>query len=115
VDYRNNAGRLGAGFISVCLETRLLGQKRGFYVPERPFKALSNSGACWQIEHTSMWSSPTPQAIKLFSFVLTYLFYFLWNPPTCAHIQVICSHAKHIDKTEVSKSKSQEKVVYSVS
>jgi len=24
--YRNNAGRLGAGFISVCLETRWLGQ-----------------------------------------------------------------------------------------
>ena len=32
--YRNNAGRLGAGFISVCLETRWLGQKRGFYVSE---------------------------------------------------------------------------------
>ena len=31
--YRNNAGRLGAGFISVCIETRWLGQKRGFYVP----------------------------------------------------------------------------------
>jgi len=24
--YRNNSGRLGAGFISVCLETRWLGQ-----------------------------------------------------------------------------------------
>ena len=32
--YTNNAGRLGAGFISVCLETRWLGQKRGPYVPE---------------------------------------------------------------------------------
>jgi len=32
--YRNNAGRLGAGFISVCLETRWLGQKRGPYVPD---------------------------------------------------------------------------------
>jgi len=32
--YRNNAGRLGAGFISVCLETRWLGQNRGFYEPE---------------------------------------------------------------------------------
>jgi len=35
---RNNAGRLGAGFISVCLETRLntrwLGHLGGFYVPE---------------------------------------------------------------------------------
>jgi len=31
--YRNNAGRLGAGFISVCLETPWLGQKRGLYVP----------------------------------------------------------------------------------
>jgi len=35
--YRNNAGRLGSVFISVCLETRWLGQKSGFYVPERPF------------------------------------------------------------------------------
>jgi len=34
--YRNNAGRLGSGFISVCLETHWLGQKSGFYVPERP-------------------------------------------------------------------------------
>jgi len=34
--YRSNAGRLGAGFISVCLETRWLGPKRGFYVPGRP-------------------------------------------------------------------------------
>jgi len=32
--YINNAGRLGAGFISVCFETRWLGQKRGFDVPE---------------------------------------------------------------------------------
>ena len=31
----NNAGRLGSGFISVCLETHWLGQKSGFYVPER--------------------------------------------------------------------------------
>jgi len=34
--YRNNTVRLGSGFISVCLETRWLGQKSGFYVPERP-------------------------------------------------------------------------------
>jgi len=32
--YRNNAGRLGAGFISVCLETRWLVEKHGFYMPE---------------------------------------------------------------------------------
>jgi len=32
--YRNNAGRLVSGFISVCLETRWLGQNRGFYEPE---------------------------------------------------------------------------------
>jgi hypothetical protein len=31
---RKNAGRLCAGFIIVCLKTRWLGQKRGFYVPE---------------------------------------------------------------------------------
>jgi len=33
---RNNAGRLGAGFISVCLETRWLGHFGVFYVPEPP-------------------------------------------------------------------------------
>ena len=32
--YRNNAGRMCAGFISLFWETRWLGQKRGFYVPE---------------------------------------------------------------------------------
>jgi len=32
----NNAGRLGSGFIIVCLETRWLGHLGGFYVPERP-------------------------------------------------------------------------------
>jgi len=31
---RNNAGRLGAGFISVYLETRWLSHFGGFYVPE---------------------------------------------------------------------------------
>jgi len=34
--YTNNAGRLGSGFISMCLETRWLGHSGGFYVPERP-------------------------------------------------------------------------------
>jgi len=36
---QNNASRLGAGFkfISVCFETRWLGQKLGFYDPERTF------------------------------------------------------------------------------
>jgi len=34
--YRNNTGRLGSGLISVCLETRWLCQKSGFYVPEQP-------------------------------------------------------------------------------
>jgi len=27
--YRNNAGRLGSGFVNVCLKTRWLGQKSG--------------------------------------------------------------------------------------
>jgi len=31
--YRNNTGTLGAGLISVCLETRWLGHVGGFYVP----------------------------------------------------------------------------------
>jgi len=53
--YRNNAGRLGSGFISVWLETRRLDQKSGFYVPERPcskltglssVKAMANTGFC---------------------------------------------------------------------
>ena len=34
--HRNHAGRLGSDFISVCLETSWLGQKNGFYAPERP-------------------------------------------------------------------------------
>jgi len=33
---RNNAGRLGSSFISVCLETRWLGHLGGFYLLERP-------------------------------------------------------------------------------
>jgi len=41
--YRDNAGRLGSGFISVCLETRWLGQKSGFYVPERTCRACSKA------------------------------------------------------------------------
>ena len=49
--YRNNAGRLGAGFISVCLETRWLGQKRGFYVPERPCGRLPTlAGLFWKTD-----------------------------------------------------------------
>ena len=40
-----NAGRLGAGFISVCLETRWLGQKRSFYVPEPPCIVLLTDSA----------------------------------------------------------------------
>jgi len=43
--YRNNAGRLGAGFISVCLETRWLGPNRGFYQPEPPCTDIN-----WQNE-----------------------------------------------------------------
>jgi len=39
--HRNNAGRLGSGFISVCLETRWLDQKSGFYVLERPCRQRS--------------------------------------------------------------------------
>jgi len=31
---KNNAGRLGAGVISVCVETRWLGHFGGLYVPE---------------------------------------------------------------------------------
>ena len=34
--HRNNTGRLGAGFISVCLGTHWLGHFGGFYVPEPP-------------------------------------------------------------------------------
>ena len=44
--YRNNAGRLGSGFISVCLETRSLSQKSGYHVPEQYCRRnlhLSNS------------------------------------------------------------------------
>jgi len=34
--YKNNAGRLGSRYITVCLETRLLDHLGGFYVPEWP-------------------------------------------------------------------------------
>jgi len=49
--YRNNAGRLGAGFISACLETRWLGQNRGFYEP-KPY--------CMQFEIVAICTSMTP-------------------------------------------------------
>jgi len=45
VVYRNNAGRLGSCFISVCLETRWLVQKSGFYVSERPCTPIACSRA----------------------------------------------------------------------
>jgi len=38
--YRNNAGRLGAGFISLCLKTRWLGHFGGFYVPGWPYSLM---------------------------------------------------------------------------
>jgi len=41
---RNNAGRLSAGFISVCLETRWLGDFGGFYVPEPPCISMDQKG-----------------------------------------------------------------------
>jgi len=41
---RNNAGRLGAGCISVCLETRWLGQKRGFLCPGMLLYLLKGRG-----------------------------------------------------------------------
>jgi len=52
--YRNNAGRLGAGFINVCLETRWLGQKRGFYVP---------GGPCTRFESIGHSSGTQPHAV----------------------------------------------------
>jgi len=42
--YRHIAGRLGSGFISLCLETRWLRQKSGFYVPERPYLTCHFAG-----------------------------------------------------------------------
>ena len=56
--YRNNAGRLGSGFIIVCLATRWLGQKRGFYVPKQPFIPT-------RFYSTFFWSDPPPLAIIL--------------------------------------------------
>jgi len=50
--YRNNAGRLGSSFISVCLESRWLGPKSGFYVPERSCKT----------NHTATDTIPRPLA-----------------------------------------------------
>jgi len=39
----NNTGRLGAGFISVCLQIRWLGHFGGFYVPEPPCRRPGES------------------------------------------------------------------------
>jgi len=40
----NNVGRLGAGFISVCIEIRWLGHFGGFYVPE-PYCMFDDAAA----------------------------------------------------------------------
>jgi len=40
--YRNNAGRLGAGFINVFLETRWLGYFSGFYVGSKHLLSKKN-------------------------------------------------------------------------
>jgi len=47
--YRHIAGRLGSGFISVCLETRWLSQKSSFYVPERPCTSHMSFQREWEI------------------------------------------------------------------
>jgi len=47
-----NAGRLGAGFISMCLETRWLGHFGGFYVLE-PY-CTSTHHVC---EYVGVWTS----------------------------------------------------------
>jgi len=70
---RNNAGRLGAGFISVCLETRWLGQKCGFYVPEWPCTCIFYStfqklcvrhvGAEWRARSQDELSISTTQDV----------------------------------------------------
>ena len=39
-----NAGRLGAGFISLCLETRWLGHFGGFYVLEHYGTSITKKG-----------------------------------------------------------------------
>ena len=44
--HRNNAGRLGSGFISVCLETRWRSQKSGFYVLERYCRPVAYKMIC---------------------------------------------------------------------
>ena len=59
--YRNNSGRLGAGFISVCLETRWLGQKRGVCVPElsgrsRLQKVTYENRSFLQKQPRNLWS-----------------------------------------------------------
>jgi len=61
--YRNNAGRLFSGFISVCLETRWLCHWHlgGFYVPERPSTR----------NHLGTWNSAMVRSPKRSRFVLT--------------------------------------------
>jgi len=52
-----NAGRLGAGLFSVCLETRWLGHFSGFYVPEPYCTCLHARSPCFSITLFSL--SPT--------------------------------------------------------
>ena len=52
-----NAGRLGAGLFSVCLETRWLGHFGGFYVPEPYCTCLHARPPCFSITLFSL--SPT--------------------------------------------------------
>ena len=68
--YRNITGRLGSGFISVCLENRWLGQKSGFYVPERP--CIPNSFFCFTAISLTVFNLHVP----VFCSYLLLLFYF---------------------------------------
>jgi len=52
--YKNNTGRLGSGFISVCLETCWLGQKSGLNVPDQ---YCENSREKWR-KWISLTGSP---------------------------------------------------------
>jgi len=59
--YRNNVGRLGSGFISVCLQIRWLGPKSGFYVPDQYCSMAKeggrDSGAYNKMQHLGATSA----------------------------------------------------------
>jgi len=87
--YRNNTGRLGSGFISVCLEIRWLGHLGGFYVPERPCKGAICAGTA------PLFSN----LISLFGRPRTRLVGKIWSPNQSINASVLLESCRPLFST----------------